>query len=244
VMLCMVLAPAILLTAWLSARPTSALVGAGLGIAYFLMIGFNQALGDNPVRYFNDSIALMIALAVSAMMFSLTDYAASPWARRRIERQLRGLVVEACQDAGMTASVFEARARDLVQRSGDLHRPQVVDSVGVVEALCATLEIGHAVIALRTGAEPLTTQARRLLQHTLLLIAHSYKQPGAKNRQQLLQWLDHFLAWLQGGEYAQALSPAQLQTLITQLHFIRLVVASDAPGHQASTRAQEVQHAA
>lgn len=244
VMLCMVLAPAILLTAWLSAGPATTLVGAGLGIAYFLMIGFNQALGDNPVRYFNDSIALMIALAVSAMMFSLTDYAASPWARRRIERQLRGLVVEACQDTGMTASVFEARARDLVQRSGDLHRPQVADSVGVVEALCATLEIGHAVIALRTGAEPLTTQARRLLQHTLLLIAHSYKQPGSKNRKQLLQWLDHFLAWLQGGEYAQALSPAQLQTLITQLHFIRLVVASDAPGHQASTRAQEVQHAA
>lgn len=243
-MLCLVLAPAILLTAWLSARPATALVGAGLGIAYFLMIGFNQALGDNPVRYFNDSIALMIALGVSAMMFSLTDYAASPWARRRIERQLRGLVVEACLHTGMTAAVFEARARDLVQRSGDLHRPQVADSVGVVEALCATLEIGHAVIALRTVADSLPLQAQRLLQHTLLLIAHNDKQPRPKNRQQLLQWLDHFLAWLQGGEYAQALSPAPLQTLITQLHFIRLVIATEAPDHQASPLAQEVEHAA
>lgn len=242
VMLCIVIAPAILLTAWLSARPPTALVGAGLGIAYFLMVGFNQALGDNPVKYFNDSIALMIALVVSGIMFSLTDYAASPWAKARVFAQLRQLVVDACRNPDMTSTAFEMRARDLIQRSGNVHRPQDADSVRMVEALCATLEIGHAVIALRTATAELSTQP--LLQHTIARVARYYKQPEYNNQQQALQWLDHFLAWLQGGEYGQALAPLQAQKLTTQLHFIRLVIAAEITEGQRPPLNREVSHVA
>jgi len=243
VMLCIVIAPAILLTAWLSARPTTALVGAGLGIAYFLMVGFNQALGDNPVKYFNDSIALMIALVVSGIMFSLTDYATSPWAKARVLAQLRQLVVDACRNTSMTSAEFEMRARDLIQRSGNVQR-QDADSVRMVEALCATLEIGHAVIALRAVASDLSAQPRKLLQHTLELIAHYYKQPGQKNQQQALQWLDHFLGWLQGGEYDQALAAWQAQPLTTQLHFIRLVIAAETSASPHPVLKQEAAYVA
>lgn len=243
VMLCIVIAPAILLTAWLSARPATAVVGAGLGIAYFLMVGFNQELGDNPAKYFNDSIALMIALAVSGIMFSLTDYAASPWASTRVFNQLRQLVIDACRYADMTATEFEMRARDLIQRSGNVHRPESADSVRLVEALCATLEIGHAVIALRDVTGGLSAQPQRLLQHTLVLVAHYYKQPRQKNQQQALQWLDHFLAWLQGGEYAEVLTPMQIQKLTTQLHFIQLVIAAEMPAKQPQALRMEVAHA-
>ena len=208
------------------------------------MVGFNQALGDNPVKYFNDSIALMIALVVSGIMFSLTDYAASPWAKARVLTQLRQLVVDACLNPDMTATAFEMQARDLMQRSGNVHRPQDADSVRMVEALCATLEIGHAVIALRAVASDLSVQPRKLLQHTLVLIAHYYQQPGQKNQQQALQWLDHFLAWLQGGEYGQALAPWQVQKLTTQLHFIRLVIAAETPEGQHPPLNREVSHVA
>jgi len=243
VMLCIVITPAILLTAWLSARPTTALVGSGLGIAYFLMVGFNQALGDNPVKYFNDSIALMIALVVSGIMFSLTDYATSPWAKARVLAQLRQLVVDACRNTSMTSAEFEMRARDLIQRSGNVQR-QDADSVRMVEALCATLEIGHAVIALRAVASDLSAQPRKLLQHTLELIAHYYKQPGQKNQQQALQWLDHFLGWLQGGEYDQALAAWQAQPLTTQLHFIRLVIAAETSASPHPVLKQEAAYVA
>lgn len=242
VMLCIVIAPAILLTAWLSARPATALVGAGLGIAYFLMVGFNQALGDNPVKYFNDSIALMIALGVSGILFTLTDYTASPWANTRVFAQLRQLVVDACLDPGLTSTAFEMRARDLIQRSGNIHRPHEAERVRMVEALCATLEIGHAVMALRTLSSGLAAQAQRLLQHTLVLIAHDYKRPRSKSQQQVLQWLDHFLAWVQGGEYADALTPSQAQKLITQLHFIRLVIAEETLAN--TPQLKEAAHAA
>ena len=235
VMLCIVITPAILLTAWLSARPATALVGAGLGIAYFLMVGFNQALGDNPVKYFNDSIALMVALVVSGIMFSLTDYAASPWAKARVFTQLRKLVVDACLHTSMTAPVFEMRTRDLIQRSGSVHRPQEAESVRVVEALCAALEVGHAVLALCAVARGLSAQPYQLVQRTLTLVASYYKQPGLAQQQAVLQWLDHFLAWLQGGEYADALLPSQARKLITQLHFIRLMIAAELPQDLAST---------
>lgn len=244
VMLCIVSTPAILLTAWLGARPATTLMGAGLGIAYFLMIGFNQALGDHPVKYFNDSIALMIALVVSGMMFSLTDYAASPWAKTRVFAQLRRLVVDACLQASMTATVFEMRARDLIQRSGNVHRPQDADSVGMVEALCATLELGHAVIALRSVARGLSAQPYRLVQHTMTLVARYYRQPEPTRQLQVLQWLDHFLAWLQGGEYADALLPSQARRLTTQLHFIRFVIAAETSNNPSHPFKTELVHVA
>ncbi|WP_029147097.1 FUSC family protein [Methylophilus sp. 5] len=244
VMLCIVITPAILLTAWLSARPTTALVGAGLGIAYFLMVGFNQALGDNPVKYFNDSIALMIALVVSGIMFSLTDYVASPWAKARVFAQLRQLVVDACRNPDMTATAFEMRARDLIQRSGNVHRPQDADSVRMVEALCATLEIGHAVIALRSVASGLPAHPHKWLQHTTVLLAHYYKQPVQKNQQQVLRWLDQFLVWLQDAQHMDALPALQAKKLSTQLHFIRLVIATEASLNQPQSLTMETAHVA
>ncbi|WP_245652754.1 FUSC family protein [Methylophilus rhizosphaerae] len=247
VMLCIVISPVILLTAWLSARPSTTLVGAGLGIAYFLMAGFNQSLGDNPAQYFNDSIALVIALAVSGMMFSLTDYAASPWAKRRLFVQLRRLVGDACQGQTMTAAEFEMRARDLIQRSGHAHRPQDADSVRVVEALCATLEIGQAVIALRAAAGGLPEGPQKWVQHTLALVMHYYRQPVPKNRQQVLRWLDYFLTWLQEGDEAHVfphpLPAGQAGKLTTQLHFIRLVIQAGAPVSQHRPVAKEIVHA-
>lgn len=244
VMLCLVISPAILLTAWLSARPASVLVGAGLGIAYFLMVGFNQALGDNPVKYFNDSIALVIALIVSGVLFSLTDYGVSAAAKRRVLAQLRRLVVDACLSTEMTAAAFEIRARDLIQRSGAVQRPQQTERIEVVEALCAALEMGHAVLALRAASVGTDRQTARLLRHTLVLIAAYYKHPGLPLQQQGLQWLDHFLAWLQGGEYTQAWPTGSLYKLTTQLHFMRLVLAAETPGSSSPPPSKEAGHVA
>ena len=247
VMLCMVISPVLLLTAWLGARPDTALVGAGLGFSYFLMAGFNQALGDNPANYFNDSVALVIALAVSGMMFSLTDYTTSAWAKTRLFTQLRRLVVDACQTSAMTAAEFEMRARDLIQRSGNTHRPQDAESVRLVEALCVTLEIGQAVIALRAEASGVPETLQKWIQHTLALVMHYYNRPVKKNQQQVLQWLDYFLTWLQQEDEAHdlsyALPAAQAGKLTTQLHFIRLVIQAEAPVSQPPHAKREVTHA-
>ena len=248
VMLCIVISPVVLLVAWLSARPATALVGAGMGIGYFLMTGFNQSLGDNPVNYFNDSIALVIALAVSAMMFSLTDYTASPWAKIRLRAQLRQLVVEACETSAMTVAEFEMLARDLIQRSGNSHR-QDANSVRLVEDLCVTLEIGQAVLALRAMADGLPESLRKWVQHTLSLLVYYYKQLDQKNRQQLLQWLDYFLNWLRNEEdtvhgLPYLLSDTQAGKLTAQLHFIRLVVQAEVPLDQRQLVMKEIVHAA
>lgn len=231
VMLCIVLSPVILLTAWLTARPATAQVGAGLGIAYFLMAGFSQTLNDYPVKYFNDSIALMVALGASGILFSLTDYAASPWAKTRLFNQLRRLVIDACQASSMSTAEFELRARDLIQRSGNVHRPDDADSVRLVEALCATLEIGHAIIALRMAAQGLPTHPHKLVQHTLALVAHYYKQPAQKNHQHVLawlQWLDQYLTRANEAGNDVELSIFQAERLSTQLHFIRMVIEAEA----------------
>ena len=232
VMLCIVISPAIMLTAWLSIKPSTAITGAGLGIAYFLMVGFNQALGDNPVRYFNDSIALMIALAVSGILFSLTDIGGSAWISRRIQAQLRQLVVDLCQSPPLSATAFEMRARDLIQRSGSMQRQQDAESVHLVEALCATLEIGHAVIALQASLAALPIPLQKSGQHTLVLIAHYYRQPRLKNQQQLLRWLDRFLQALPPQATEQ--DAAVVNRVMTQLHFIRWVTETENPERSAS----------
>lgn len=248
VMLCIVISPVVLLVAWLSAIPSTALVGAGLGIGYFLMAGFNQALGDNPVNYFNDSIALMIALAVSAMMFSLTDYTASPRAKMRLRAQLRRLVVEACETPAMTVVEFEMLARDLIQRSGNSHR-QDANSVRLVEDLCATLEIGQAVLALRVMADGLPESLHKWVQHTFSLLVYYYNQPDQKNQQQLLLWLDYVLNWLREEGRVEhslpyALSVTQAGKLTAQLHLIRLVIQAEAVLDQRQPVMKEVEHAA
>lgn len=220
-MLALAVSPAILLATWLTTRPQMAVVGAGIFIVFLMHIGFNSGYSANPVVFINDAIADLLAVLVSGVMYGLIDISSSNWSRRRIANALRELVVAACRDPlAMRRLQLETAARDLVQRAGSTQRIAEAQDRIVIDWLLSTLEIGHAVIALRELLEGLDNMVAAPLRASLDAIAELHAAPSQARRMAAVQAIDSAIASMAGDPAAPGLTEPVRRQLLTMLHFI------------------------
>ena len=222
-MLAVAVAPGIIIAAWFTTRPATAIVGAGTFMVYLMHIGFNSAYNSNPVIFINDAIADLLAVLISGMMYGLIDLSSSRWSRQRIARSLRNLVVTACRDSvALRRGRLETAARDLVQRAGSAQRVAVKEDRMVIEWLLSTLEIGHAVIALREHMQVVEhPYISNLLSMSLESVAQLYDAPTEAYRLQAIHIINHAMMEIAQANIDLGLSQSSQHQLTVMLHFIR-----------------------
>lgn len=222
VMLVIAVSPGILLAAWFTTRPSLSIVGSGMFMVYLMHIGFNSTYSANPVIFMNDAIADLLAVLLSGALFSLIDLSNSRWSRHRTAQSLRQLVVSACRDSlPFRRARLETAARDLVQRAGSTQRIAETQDQLVVDWLLSTLEIGHAVIALREHMLDVNdADVLAPIQNSLHAIAALYEEPGAANQADAIDRIDHAIEYLSTDAMKLILHYSTRQKLMTMLHFI------------------------
>ncbi len=225
-MLVLAVTPAIVFASWLTTKPSIAVVGSGIFIVFLTHIGFNSAYNANPITFINDSIADLLAVLVSGLMYGLIDISSSQWSRRRIATSLRGLVVSACRSPMIMKRVqLESAAFDLVQRAGSAQRVAEEQDRLVIDWLLSTLEIGHAVIALRElKLEINHPYFSELLFVSLETIAVLHEAPSEALRIKALQAIDNVIENLSSDISTDIAMPEAEHELrrqaLSMLHFI------------------------
>jgi len=186
-------------------------------------IGFNSAYNSNPVTFINDAIADLLAVLISGIMYGLIDLSSSRWSRQRIAKSLRNLVVAACRDpVALRRSRLETGARELVQRAGSAQRVGEKEDRIVMEWLLSTLEIGHAVIALREYMQVVEhPYISNLLSMSLESVAQLYDAPSEINRLQAINTINHAIAEISLAYIDLGLSQSSQHQVTVMLHFIR-----------------------
>jgi len=222
-MLAVAVAPGIVIAAWFTTRPATAIVGAGVFMVYLMHIGFNSAYNSNPVTFINDAIADLLAVLISGIMYGLIDLSSSRWSRQRIAKSLRNLVVAACRDpVTLRRSRLETGARELVQRAGSAQRIGDKEDRVVIEWLLSTLEIGHAVIALREYLQMVEhPYISKMLSLGLESVAQLYDAPSEASRIQAISTIDHAMAEISQANIDFNLPQANQHQITVMLHFIR-----------------------
>lgn len=221
-MLAIAVSPGIIMAAWLTTRPSTAVIGSGMFMVYLMHIGFNSTYSANPVIFMNDAIADLLAVLLSGVLFSLIDLSNSRWSKLRTAQSLRQLVVSACRDTlPFRRARLENAARDLVQRAGSAQRIAEAQDQVIVDWLLSTLEIGHAVIALR---EYLQEMHDSIVPPTMLrcldAIADLYDNPSPENRQDAIHSIDAAMQHLTTDAMRLVLMQSTRHKLMTMLHFI------------------------
>lgn len=191
-MLALAVSPTIIFASWITTKPSIAVVGSGIFIVFLMHIGFNSGYNANPVTFINDAIADLLAVLVSGVMYGLIDISSSKWSRRRIATSLRGLIVTACRSpVMMKRAQLENAAFDLVQRAGSSQRIAGEQDRMVIDWLLSTLEIGHAVIALRELRQDINhPYFSELLLESLDVIAELHETPTETLRMKALKAID------------------------------------------------------
>jgi len=228
-MLAIAVSPGIMLAAWLTTRPATAIVGSGMFMVYLMHIGFNSTYSANPVIFMNDAIADLLAVLLSGVLFSLIDLSNSRWSKLRTAQSLRQLVVAACRETlPFRRARLESAARELVQRAGSAQRIAEKQDQLIVDWLLSTLEIGHAVIALREHLQELNDSASPApILRCLDAIANLYDDPTAAHRHDAISSIDSAMQHLSSDAMRLVLMQSTRQKLMTMLHFIHSALLDD-----------------
>jgi len=231
-LLCVMLAPVIVLGSFLSSRPQYA--GVGLGLLIFFSTGSvpDNLTVYNPYTFINDYIAMVLGMLVCAAAGAIILPPNSRWLWRRLEQDLRGQVVYAISGKlkGL-ASRFESRTRDLVHQAYGFAAGQPQVQRDLLRWMFVVLEVGHAIIELRKEQAILPVhpayaesqpwrQSIRVMGRSLVRL---FLQPGQSNLERALIAVDHAISRVQATDepFAPHFDTSALRRVKSYLHFIR-----------------------
>ncbi len=186
-MLCMAIAPFLMIGAWLSNHPKYGGVGAGMLIFFLSYAAIDSAYAFDFLVMLNSIIGGLIGTGVAALMYLIIDPVDSRWVRQRLARALRLKVVGACSKPlpGLLPQ-FESTTRDLLQRFIAVHVIENEDDREVIAWLLSVLEIGRAVIHLRQDLESqqdLPSDETAIVQRCITAISKLFDSPDQARRQ-------------------------------------------------------------
>ncbi|MFP0197274.1 FUSC family protein [Pseudomonas sp. PHC1] len=231
-LLCVMLAPVIVLGSFLTSRPQYA--GVGLGLLIFFSTGSvpDNLTIYNPYTFINDYIAMVMGMLVCAAAGAIILPPNSRWLWRRLEQDLRGQVVYAISGKlkGL-ASSFESRTRDLLHQAYGLAAGQPQVQKNLLRWMFVVLEVGHAIIELRKEQAILPVhpayaesqpwrQAIRVMGRSLVRL---FLQPNSSNLERALVAVDHAISRVAATDepFAPHFDTSALRRVKSYLHFIR-----------------------
>ncbi|MCW5298555.1 FUSC family protein [Herbaspirillum lusitanum] len=232
-MLAAALTPVLMLAVLLTTKPT--LAGYGLGICiFFPFVAVPDNLAHfNAAGYLNESIALMLSLVVTTVAFMVLLPPTTNWTVRHLEKQLRKQVVQACfGKLAHLALQFESGTRDLMHQITMLTGSRPALRKDAFGWMFATLEIGHAIIELRTelhgirSGNPglLSPAAYAALDRLREALPALFRQPTPATLAAVLDANNRTIAEVQqaiGPHYRERSERHRLQRTLSYLHFIR-----------------------
>ncbi|CAI8867806.1 FUSC family protein [Pseudomonas sp. IT-93MI4] len=231
-LLCVMLAPVIVLGSFLASRPKYA--GIGLGLLIFFSTGSvpDNLTIYNPYSFINDYIAMVMGMLVCAAAGAIILPPNSRWLWKRLEQDLREQVVYAISGKlkGL-ASSFESRTRDLLHQAYGLAAGQPTVQKNLLRWMFVVLEVGHAIIELRKEQAILPVhpayaesqpwrQAIRVMGRALVRL---FLQPNPSNLERALVAVDHAISRVAATDepFAPHFDTSALRRVKSYLHFIR-----------------------
>jgi uncharacterized membrane protein YccC len=233
ILLCAALTPFLMLGAYLSTLKRTAGVGVGYCIFFCFLAGPDNVIQYDPAAFLNNSVALLLGMAVVAFAFAVVLPTDAPWLRRVLLSALREQVVDACfRRLDNLGNGFESGTRDLFSQIDAFSGKRDDFRQQGLQWLFAVLEVGHAVIDMRNevlllavgGRNAAHAECRRTVSKGLDAIARLFKRPTearAANALSLIDQAIHSVGKLADAGSSSSADCDGLRRILSQLHFIR-----------------------
>jgi uncharacterized membrane protein YccC len=218
------LVPFLMLGAFLTTRRGMMGYGVGYCIFFCFLAGPDNVIQYDPSGFINDAIALIISMLVCAVAFAVLLPTNAPWLRRLLLRELRLQVVTASKARLNGLSMrFESSARDLLSQLDALAAGNEELQRDALRWLFAVLEVGHAMIDLRTEIRSAGNDYMKI-KEAIHQVARLFDHPALSRFEKALSAtsiaIDELRALLDT-EIESRDERHHLQRMLSQLHFIR-----------------------
>lgn len=148
-LLCLGLAPFLLIGLGLTTKPATFGYGFGYCVFFSTLVGPDNVVQYDPAGLMNDGLALLISMVAAYIAFAVLLPMSTPWLRNRVLSDLRHRVSMACRARlARLRPRFESGSRDLSLQLNSLATSPEQTREGLAW-LFAVWEVGSAVIDLR-----------------------------------------------------------------------------------------------
>lgn len=242
-MLMLGLLPFLALGSYLKCLPKYAGVGAGMTIVLANAINPQNQMNYDIVAFLNNGIARILGLALAAAFFQLVLPEHTMGSPRHIAAALWREARRAC-DAKLPhlKQRYENRIRDLLNLLNTLSPAQAELKQAITAQAITLLELGLAVINLRTlTAESPSPQLRADLEHTVAQLARYFASPSPERLQQAIATMRAAGPVLRAHlALAEPERAARIQRALADLHLIHTSLLDVAEA--AASAAQGTDH--
>jgi uncharacterized membrane protein YccC len=223
------LLPFLMLGVFISTRPGMMGYGFGYCIFFCFLAGPDNVIQYDPSGFINDAIALVVSMLICSMAFAVLLPTDASWLRRLLLRELRQQVVTASKGRlTRLAMRFESGTRDLLSQIDALAAGREDLQREALRWLFAVLEVGHAVIDLRTELNRSGTStdaaSRDSIKQALHQVARLFDHPDQRRFDAALSAssvaIDDLRTLLDTVREPRE-ERHQLQRMSSHLHFIR-----------------------
>lgn len=245
-LLCAVLAPLIGVGVFIGSRRHAAGYGTGFLVFLCLLAGPDNVIAYTPDTLINNGVAVIAAMAVTAIGLAVVLPPQTPWLVRRTLRTLRGQIALACTGPlDRLNQRFHSSTHDLMFQLRALLSARSRKHRDAVRWTLATLEIGHAMIDLREALarvhadgdthDPMATVVARLA----LAVVALFREPGELSALDAIDAVNraldaaHAYVPLETRQHSKRHLQRDMRRIVTSLHFIRAALLDrDAPFSQ------------
>ncbi|MGH8505520.1 MAG: FUSC family protein [Stenotrophobium sp.] len=197
-MLALALLPFLALGAWLTTRPQLGGAGSGYLILMAILTVPSNHLQHDPALLLNEIFAQLAGLAVAGLAFTVLIPTGNAAQKQRMLATLRREVARACREPldGLRPR-FESRTRDLLAQLAARADPTAGEDRAMQDTALAVLEIGHAMLDLRSAlhAQP-QPRLRGEIDALLARIAAAFAQPTPASQSAAIAAVERLLAQL------------------------------------------------
>ncbi|MPW20286.1 FUSC family protein [Paraburkholderia sp. CNPSo 3157] len=239
-LLCAMLAPVLAAGTFLASRAKTSGYGVGFTVFFCLLAAPDNVVAYAPDLLINNGIAIVVSMLMTAVGAAIVFPVQMPWLIARIEGDLRSQITLACTAplAGL-AQRFQSSTHDLMHQLRMLLPKRSRRHRYALRWMLVTLEVGHAVIDLRTDAEraayatQLHTRWKPSLDHVTRDLARLFERPDKANAQRAQIAVRAAMRVVQqvlDAVHADREKRHDQQRILSCLHFIRTTLLDkDAP---------------
>lgn len=221
-MLCVGLAPFLLIGLGLTTRPATFGYGFGYCVFFSTLIAPDNVVQYDPTALMNDGLALLVSMIASYIAFAVLLPTSTPWLRKWLLKDLRHQVALACH-ARMKRlrSRFESRTRDLMSQIS-AYAEDAAEKQVAMTWLFAVLEVGNAVIDLRAELADAPRSAAPSMDALFDALAALFERPSVARLQQASTMTLDAINRLKADVPAASPEAQQhLRRMLGHLHFVR-----------------------
>ncbi|MFM0208537.1 FUSC family protein [Paraburkholderia sediminicola] len=157
VLLALSMAIVVMVGSYVNTFAKTSILGLGFSIYFCFIVGISNPTVYNPSAYLDTGFALLCGIAVAAAAFSVVAPRAGDWISAQYLKQVRALVAHTAREGDLDDLLFtfELPLRDFIVQIASAPADARVDRNHLIGWAFAALEIGRAMIQIRSDTEQL-----------------------------------------------------------------------------------------